>query len=134
MRLVSPTHFIYNFSRKIFLTLQSINWPIFIACLPLLLEILGNMNIVIICCPVCDVINFAINPRFLIKPFFNMTKKSGPKCKYLKNERNFQHEIKSIFHHFKRAFIETNKKTLVKIRNSKKMHCPPLNQCFTLLV
>ena len=25
---------------------------------------------VIICCPVCDVINFAINNSFLIKPFF----------------------------------------------------------------
>ena len=34
----------------------------------LLLEILGNMCIVIIYCPVCDVINFEINLSFLIRP------------------------------------------------------------------
>ena len=27
--------------------------------------------------------------------------KKGQKFKYLKNEKSFQHEIKSIFHHFK---------------------------------
>ena len=39
-----------------------------------------------------------------IKPFFYMTKKSRQKLKYLKNEKRFYGEIKSIFHHFKRAF------------------------------
>ena len=38
---------------------------------------------------------------FLIKPFFHTTKKSKQKFKYLKNEKSFQGEIKSIFHHFK---------------------------------
>ena len=60
------------------------------------------MCIVIICCPVYDVINFVINHSFLIKPFFNITKKSVQKCKYLKNEKSFEmkYEMKSIFHHF----------------------------------
>ena len=37
--------------------------------LPLLHEILDNMCIVIICFPVCDIMNFEINPSFLILPF-----------------------------------------------------------------
>ena len=47
--IVSPAHFAYDFSTKMFLMLYSINWPNFIAWLPLLLEILGNMCIVIVC-------------------------------------------------------------------------------------
>ena len=50
--LASP-HFEYDFLRKIFLMLYSINWPNFIASLSLLLEILGNICTVIISCPVC---------------------------------------------------------------------------------
>ena len=46
--IVSPAHFAYDFSTKMFL-LYSINWPNFIAWLPLLLEILGNMCIAIVC-------------------------------------------------------------------------------------
>ena len=45
--------------------LYSINWPNFIACLTLLLHVSHNMHIVIICCPVCDIINFEINFSFL---------------------------------------------------------------------
>ena len=37
--IVSPAHFVYDFSTKMFLMLYSIN---FIAWLPLLLEILGK--------------------------------------------------------------------------------------------
>ena len=59
----------------------------------LLLEILGNICIVIVYCPVFDVVNFEINLSFLIKPFFDistfLTKKSGKTCKYLKNEKSF---------------------------------------------
>ena len=47
-----------------------------------------------------DVTNFDINLRFLAKLFFYITKKAGQKFKYLKNEKIFEHEIKSIFHHF----------------------------------
>ena len=48
--------------------------------------------------------NFEINHSFLIKPFFLITKKSRQKYKYSKTEKTFLHEIKSIFHHFQRAF------------------------------
>ena len=47
--IVSPAHFVYDFSTKIFLMLYSINRPNFIVWLPLLLEILGNMCIAIVC-------------------------------------------------------------------------------------
>ena len=47
--IVSPVHFVYNFSTKMFLMLYSINCPNFSVWLPLLLEILGNMCIAIVC-------------------------------------------------------------------------------------
>ena len=47
--LVSPTQFAYNFSRKIFRMLYSINRPNFIVWLPLFLKILGNMCIAVVC-------------------------------------------------------------------------------------
>ena len=39
-----------------------------------LLEILGNIFIVIIFCPVCDATNFEIKDSLFIKPFFCITK------------------------------------------------------------
>ena len=98
--LVSPPHFVYDFSRKLFLMLHSINWPNFIFWLPLLLEILDNMFITIICYPGCDVKKFEINIIFLIKPFCYMTKKSRQKLKYLENKKSSWGETKSTFHHF----------------------------------
>ena len=58
------------FWRKIFLLLYSINWPNLIVWLPLLRGVLGNMCIVTVCEPGCDVINFEINLIFLLMPFF----------------------------------------------------------------
>ena len=49
LEIVFPARFVYDFSTKMFLMLYSINWPTFIAWLPLLLEILGNMCIAIVC-------------------------------------------------------------------------------------
>ena len=49
LEVVSPPHFVYDFSRKMFLKLYSISWPNFTVWLPLLLEILGNMCITILC-------------------------------------------------------------------------------------
>ena len=46
--VVFPPHFVYDFSRKTFLKLHSINCPNFIVWLPLLLEILGNMCITVV--------------------------------------------------------------------------------------
>ena len=73
------------------------NWSNIIAWLPPLLNILGNMCIAIIFCPVCDVINFEINHSFLIKAFFYITNKLGQKCKYLKKEKSSKPKTKSIF-------------------------------------
>ena len=47
--IVSPAHFAYDFSTKMFFMLYSINWPNFIDWLPFLLEILGNMSIALLC-------------------------------------------------------------------------------------
>ena len=47
--IVSTPHFLYDFSRKMFLMLYSINQPTFIALLPLVLETLVNMCIAIVC-------------------------------------------------------------------------------------
>ena len=38
-----------------------------------------------------------------------MTRKSRQKIKYIENEKSFQGEIKSKFHHLERTFIEANK-------------------------
>ena len=96
------------FFKKNISQVYSINWAHFIVWLPLLLDVLGNMDIVIIFCLVFEVIIFEINRRFLIKSLFCITKKSGQKCKYLKDEKSFRNKLKSIFHHFWRVFIEKN--------------------------
>ena len=49
LEIVFSPHFVYDFSKKMFLMLYSINWPNFIAWLHLLLEILVNMCIAIVC-------------------------------------------------------------------------------------
>ena len=100
LELVSLPHFLHDFWVKIFLTLYYVNWPNFIAWLDLLLGILGNMCIVIICLPVCDVTYFEFIYTFLSEPFSYMTKKSAQKFKYLRSKKTFYHEIKSTFHQF----------------------------------
>ena len=49
LELVSLPHFVYEFWRKVFIYLYSINQPNFVAWLSLLPEILENMCIVIVC-------------------------------------------------------------------------------------
>ena len=75
--LVFPPHFVYDFSGRMFLMLYFANWLHFIAWLPLILEILGNICMAILCFPGLDVTNFEINLIFLIKPFFYMPKGQG---------------------------------------------------------
>ena len=43
-----------------------------------------------------------------------MTKKSRQKFKYLESEKSFYDETKSIFHHFKRALSDVNKKCFLQ--------------------
>ena len=68
--IVSPAHFVNDFSTKMFLMLYSINSPNFIAWLPLLLEVLGDMRITTVFYLSCDVMDFEINLIFLIESFF----------------------------------------------------------------
>ena len=56
--------------RNICCMLYSIYWPSFIFWLPSLVEIFGNICIVIICCPACDVINCKINRLKLVSAIF----------------------------------------------------------------
>ena len=56
--------------------------------IPLLLEILGNMCIVIICSPIYAVIKFEINLSFLIEPFPILSESHNKNIKYLKNEKS----------------------------------------------
>ena len=86
LELVSPPHFVHDFSRIIFLMLYSVNRPNFNPWLPLFLEILVSRCIVIIPVPVDDFINFEIKQSFLIKPFSYMIKQLGQKFECLKNK------------------------------------------------
>ena len=56
----------------------------------LLLEIWGNLCTVIICFPVCDIINFETNLRFLIKLFFYMIKKEDKNLDILRMKEAFK--------------------------------------------
>ena len=47
--IISPAHFVHDFSTKMFLMLYCIKRPNFIVWLPLLLEILDNVCIAIVC-------------------------------------------------------------------------------------
>ena len=59
--ILSPAHFVYVFSRKMFLILCSINLPNLNVWLSLLLQILVKMCIAIVYYPGYDVINFQTN-------------------------------------------------------------------------
>ena len=84
--MISPQHFVYDFSTKVLLMLYSIDWPNLIARLSLLPGVLRNVFIEIVCWPGCDVINIEINHIFLIKPVF----KSRQGHKYLEGERSLK--------------------------------------------
>ena len=47
--IISPPHFVHDFSKMMFVRVYSINWPSFIARLSLLLEILVYICITIVC-------------------------------------------------------------------------------------
>ena len=73
--LASLSHFLYNFWKKIFLSLYYINYPNFIACFSLFCKILSSMSNPVVCWPVFDVMNFEMNFIFLTKPFLLHDKK-----------------------------------------------------------
>ena len=57
LKLVSLPHFLHDFWRKILLRIYFAHWPKFISSWLLLLNILGNICIVIYDCSACNVIN-----------------------------------------------------------------------------
>ena len=104
--IVSPPYFMYDFSQKLFLMLNSISWSNFIAWLPLLLEIMVNMCITIVCLLTSLRRHRFWNLLYLSnKVVYRHGQILKAKSKHLENEKSTQGEIKSIFHHFKRAFI-----------------------------
>ena len=78
-----------NISHNIFYQLIKFHYV-----LPFFLEIMGNMFIAIICCPICDVINFEANFSALIKSFFYITQKPREKCNYLMSQKSFLFKMK----------------------------------------
>ena len=96
--IVSPPHFMCDFSRKTLLKLYSINLTKFYCLIAFTSWDIGQY-MYCNCLLCCDVVNFEINLIFLIKPFSYMNKKSREKFKYLENEKSFEREIKSVFHH-----------------------------------
>ena len=83
--IVSPPHFVHDFSRRMFLMLYSLN------CLSDWLYFLRYWTICILQLFVnqIDVMNFEISLIFLIKLLFCMTEKSRQKFKCLDNEKSF---------------------------------------------
>ena len=76
--------------KKMLTILHSISWANVIVWWPFFLEVSGNMCIIIVCCPVCDVINFEIYLSFFTKPFSLLTQNSEQKLKYTKNKKSFK--------------------------------------------
>ena len=78
MLLVSLPHFLHDYWRKYFL-LYSFTRPNYNVWLPLLHEMLGNMYMIILCLPSCDIINFEINLIFSNQAVFSIWPKSEDK-------------------------------------------------------
>ena len=112
--LVSQPHFLYDFWRKIFLILYSINWPSFIVLLSLLFKMSGNMFNMIVCVPVCDVISIEIYVSFLIKSISYKSKRRGKNLNILRMERAFKMKKKSCFLICKGLSLKQIKPTFLK--------------------
>ena len=102
LRILSPPHFVYDFSRKCFSSYIILTDQISLSDCLYFLRCWGNICIVTDYFPGCDIINFETNIIFLIKPYSYLTKKSRQRFKYLENEKSIKDEIKSI--HFYRPF------------------------------
>ena len=88
-------YFLQDFSKK-----NIFHGPTFIVWLRLRLEILCNVCIVIICFPVCDVINFENKVSFLIKPLPYITKIVRTSFNVLRMKRAFKMKWKSFWECF----------------------------------
>ena len=101
--------------------LYSVNSTNFVVCWPFVLEILSNICMVILCLPVCEVINFKINVSILIKLFSQMTKKV--RIKNGRTERTFKIKLKAFsidfnelsFNQIKPTFLDSESEALKEI-------------------
>ena len=83
--IVSPPHFVHDFSWKMFLTLYD---QLSLSACFYFFEILGNMCNAIVCFPDCDAIDFEINLTSNQAMFLH-DQKSRQKLKYLENKKSF---------------------------------------------
>ena len=84
--LVSSAHFVYDFSRKLFLMLFYCFTKFYRLNIITSWDI-GEYVIAIVCFSGFNVISFEINLIFLMKLFLCMTKTSRQKFKYLENKK-----------------------------------------------
>ena len=101
LQIVSPSHLLYDYSRKIFLMLYSINRPNFIVWFPLLPKISPYMSIVTVCFPVCDI--KILKLPFLIMLFSYITKSQNKYLNISRTKTTLRWNRK-YFHHFLRVF------------------------------
>ena len=100
--IVSPPHFLYNFSRKMFLMLCSINWPNIIIWLSLLLEP-QKQPPEVFCVKRCSWRNFKkLTGKHLCQGLF-FNKVAGTACNFIKKE--------TLAQKFSCEFWETSKNT-----------------------
>ena len=99
--VVSPPHFPYDFQEKYFSSYDLLTKQILLSDCLYFIEISRKTCAAIFRYQFCDVINFEIYLSFLTKPFSSMSKSSEQKLKYLKKERTFSGEMKTIFRLFK---------------------------------
>ena len=102
--IVSPSCFVYVFSRKTFLVLYSLTWPIFFFWFLLLIQIFDNIYIAIVCFTGCDVINFGVNLNFLTKPVFLHDRKLKTKISISWEQREILRWIKKHISSFLKCF------------------------------
>ena len=110
--------FCYDFSTKMFLMLYSINWPSFITWSPLLLEIMGNMCIVIVCYPGCDIMDFEINLIFQIAVLSTWPKSHDKNLNNLRTKRAFKVKQKTLSQTLEWAFKYKSDSFVAKERRS----------------
>ena len=87
---ISLPHFLDDSWRKIFILLYSFDWPNFIAWLPFLREVLGNMGIVTVFNHTVTSQILKLTLAFKSRRFFYMTKNPRQELKYLENEKNLK--------------------------------------------
>ena len=105
--LVFPPHFVYDFSRKMFLMLHSINWRTFIVWLPLLLQILDNMSITIVYQAVKSW-NLKLTLSFLSSRFATRLNSQDKNLNIVRTKKAFEVKQKAFFIIFKGLSVAKN--------------------------